>query len=106
MNSPSDNTPTSRSAEEEELLSRVTIQFPCDNYPVKIIGEAGGDYHDEVLKIVEIHAPGFDRETVSMRDSRNGRFVSVTVSITATGEPQLKALFEDLKQHPSVHMVL
>lgn len=82
------------------------IEFPCENYPVKIVGDAAPDYHEQVLSMVEIHAPGFDRQSVEVRDSRNGRFCSVTVRITATGEPQLQALFEELKKHPSVRMVL
>lgn len=82
------------------------IAFPCENYPIKIVGEAAPDYREVVLEVVEVHAPGFDRETAEVRDSRNGRFRSVTVRITATGEPQLKAMFEDLKQHPLVRMVL
>jgi putative lipoic acid-binding regulatory protein len=84
----------------------VTIQFPCKDYPIKIVGEAAPDYRERVLDIVEKHAPGFDRTTVTVRDSSNGRYCSVTVRITATGEPQLKAMFEDLKQHPAVRMVL
>ena len=82
------------------------IEFPCENYLIKIVGEAGRDYDAAVLEMVELHAPGFDRELVTIRDSSNGRYCSVSVRITATGEPQLKAIFEELKRHPSVRMVL
>lgn len=84
----------------------VKIEFPCEGYLIKIVGEASLDYESLVLATVEEHAPGFDRSTVSVRNSKNGRYQSVTVQITATGEPQLKAMFEDLKQHPQVRMVL
>jgi len=86
--------------------SSVRIEFPCENYPIKIVGEASPDYERLVLEAVESHAPGFDRSGATIRDSKNGRYCSVTVKITATGEDQLKALFEDLKRQPLVRMVL
>ncbi|MGQ9425073.1 HP0495 family protein [Gilvimarinus sp. F26214L] len=82
------------------------IEFPCHDYPIKVMGDAGAELHDWVITVMERHAPGFDVSKVTIRDSRNGRFQSVTVFITATGEPQLKALFEDLKQLDAVKMVL
>ena len=39
-------------------------------------------------------------------DSRNGRFQSLRVTITATGNDQLQALFASLKATGRVHMVL
>lgn len=86
--------------------SSVRIEFPCEGYPIKIVGEASPDYERLVLEVVAIHAPDFDRSSVTVRDSKNGRYCSVTAKITATGEPQLKALFEDLKLQPLVRMVL
>jgi uncharacterized protein len=43
---------------------------------------------------------------VTVKDSSGGRFASVNLTIWATGEPQLKALFDDLKASGRVHMVL
>ncbi|MBK9469485.1 MAG: DUF493 domain-containing protein [Pseudomonadales bacterium] len=84
---------------------RVRIEFPCD-YPVKIVGDAADDFRCVVEAIVERHAGGFARELTTERFSANGRFVSVTVTIVATGPAQLQALFEDLKSTGRVHMVL
>lgn len=81
------------------------IEFPCD-YPIKVMGHACEEFRDHVITVMTRHAPGFDREAVTVRDSRNGRFQSMTVTITATGEPQLKAIFEDLKTCTHVQMVL
>lgn len=82
------------------------IEFPCPDYPIKAMGDAGQDFHEFVISVMERHAPGFDQTKISVRDSRNGRFQSVTVVITATGEAQLKAIFEDLKTSPKTKMVL
>ncbi len=81
------------------------IEFPCD-YPVKIVGDATTDFRSLVEDIVERHAAGFARADTTERFSANGRFVSVTVAIVATGPEQLQALFEDLKATGRVHMVL
>ncbi|EPC03510.1 hypothetical protein L861_18400 [Litchfieldella anticariensis FP35 = DSM 16096] len=81
------------------------VEFPCD-YPLKIVGDAADDFRDVVVDIVETHAPGIDRNRVSVVDSRNGKFQSVRVTITATGHAQLEALFASLKATGRVHMVL
>ena len=82
------------------------ITFPCDDYPIKIMGQASAAYREVVLSIIHKHAPGFDLEKVTVRDSRKGNYQSLTVFITATGTDQLTAIFEDLKKHPSTRMVL
>jgi len=81
------------------------IEFPCD-YTIRVIGNAAPDFKEFVVEVVEQHAPGICETDVSMKDSREGRFASVQLKIVATGEPQLKALFEDLKASGRVHMVL
>lgn len=81
------------------------IEFPCD-YPIKVMGRAAPGLHSLVMEVMERHAPGFDETTVSIRDSRHGNFQAITVVITATGEAQLSAIFEDLKHNPLVQMVL
>lgn len=82
------------------------IEFPCEDYPIKVMGDAGDEFNAFVLNVMERHAPGFNRDAVTVRDSRNGRYQSVTVFITATGESQLKAIFEDLKTSTMTKMVL
>lgn len=82
------------------------IEFPCEDYPIKVMGENTTEYREVVLSIMQTHAAGFDMEKVTVRDSRNGNYQSITVFIEATGEVQLKAIFEDLKKHPSTRIVL
>lgn len=81
------------------------IEFPCD-YSIKVIGHAAPDFKQFVIDVVRCHAPELNEDTVSLNDSRNGRFTSVRLTIVATGEPQLKALFEELKASGRVEMVL
>lgn len=87
-------------------VSAPKIEFPCERYPIKVIGEAGEGFSDLVIEIMQRHAPDFDATTLVVRDSRNGRFLSVQVLITATGVDQLQAIHTDLKASGRVHMVL
>jgi putative lipoic acid-binding regulatory protein len=41
-----------------------------------------------------------------MRTSREGNYLSVTATITATSREQLDALYRELTSHPLVTMVL
>lgn len=81
------------------------IEFPCD-YPVKVLGRNVTEFRSLVLEIFERHAPGFDQQTITVRDSRKGNFLSMTVTITATGPEQLEALHQDLRATGIVQMVL
>ncbi|MEL7399124.1 MAG: DUF493 domain-containing protein [Pseudomonadota bacterium] len=82
------------------------IEFPCENYPVKIMGDAGDQFHSFALEVMQRHAPGFDQSRITIKNSRNGRFQSITVFITATGVDQLEALHNELQTSDMTKMVL
>ncbi len=81
------------------------IEFPCD-YPIKVLGRNVSEFETIILEVFERHAPGFSRERMTVKASRQGTFASITVFITATGEPQLQALHEDLLATGLVKMVI
>lgn len=82
------------------------IEFPCELYPVKIIGDHCADYVQTVLDVVCAHAPEFDPASADQQMSSNGRFCSVRVRITAQSEEHLGTLNEALRQTGKVRMVL
>ncbi len=82
------------------------IEFPCADYPVKIMGEHSDGYQSKVLSVVEQYAPGFARDKIRVRVSSKGSFRSITVLITATGVDQLQALHTALTAIPETKMVL
>ena len=82
------------------------IEFPCERYPIKVIGSAGEGFSELVIEVIRRHAPDLDASTLVMRDSRNGNFLSVQVLITATSVEQLQAIHVDLRATGRVHMVL
>ena len=81
------------------------IEFPCD-YPIKVLGRSSSEFRDIIFEVFERHAPGFDRTTITVKDSAKGTFTSLTITIIATGKPQLEALHQDLMATGHVQMVI
>lgn len=82
------------------------IEFPCENYPIKVIGSASDSFAPDVVAIVRRHDAGFEAESLVEQASSRGNYTSLRLLIRATGEEQLKALHADLMSHPQVKMVL
>ena len=90
---------------EETLL-----KFPTP-FPIKAMGRMKGDGADSsfaqtVLAIVQKHATDFDANTMEMRPSKQGTFISVTATINAQSKAQLDAIYRELSAHPQVLMAL
>ncbi len=81
------------------------IEFPCP-YPIKVMGDGAPDFKMFVYDTIKKHADDLEFEGITVRESRTGKFHAVTVTIEATGKPQLEAIFESLKKSGRVKMVL
>ena len=81
------------------------IVYPSD-FPIKVMGPAAPGFVPAVVAVVQRHAPDFDPATVETRSSREGKYTSLTATVTATSREQLDALYKDLCDHPMVVMVL
>ena len=81
------------------------IEFPCA-YPVKIVGENRDSFAETVVELTRRHAPEITTADVQIRASRAGNYCAVTITIRATGEPQLRELHNTLKAYPLVRLVL
>ncbi|HET8710968.1 MAG TPA: DUF493 domain-containing protein [Spongiibacteraceae bacterium] len=81
------------------------IEFPCP-YPLKIIGHATEDFREFVVSVLARHTESGFEETIDVRASSGGKFVSVRVTIVATGEEQLRNIFTELKASGRVQTVL
>jgi putative lipoic acid-binding regulatory protein len=89
------------SGEQQETL----LEFPCD-FPLKVMGVRSDDFAQTVVDIVLKHAPDYRAETVEMRLSGSGTYLSVTCTIRAVCKAQLDALYRELSGHPAVKVVL
>ena len=77
------------------------LDFPC-RYPVKAMGRADADIEQTVWRIVSQHAPSTASDDIQVRPSRNGRFLSVTVTIIAESRTQLDAMYAELQAHQAI----
>lgn len=59
-----------------------------------------------VTEIVRRHAPDLGEGAIATRESRNGSYVSVTVTITAYSRAQLDAIYRDLNADERILMTL
>ncbi len=81
------------------------LTFPCV-FPLKVMGRREDGFAQTVSEIVLRHAGDFSPHTIEMRTSKNGRYLSLTVTINARSREQLDALYTELSGHPLVMMVL
>ncbi|MFT4173616.1 MAG: DUF493 domain-containing protein [Rhodocyclaceae bacterium] len=81
------------------------LEFPCD-FPLKIMGQRHDEFAQTVLEVVLRHAPDFDGNTMEMRPSSRGNYLSLTCTVRATSKPQLDDLYRELSSHPMVKVVL
>lgn len=60
------------------------------------MGRAGDALRHTVVEIIEKHSGPVDDEAIRTTPSRNGRFVSLTITIEATSRAQLDDIYQDL----------
>jgi putative lipoic acid-binding regulatory protein len=87
--------------EEEETL----LEFPCD-FPIKVMGKAESGFEAMVVELISRHASGITETAVNSRNSKGGKWVSVTVTLRAESKAQLDAIYQDLSAHEKVVMAL
>jgi putative lipoic acid-binding regulatory protein len=90
---------------DDEPPRETLLTFPCV-FPIKVMGRREDGFAQSVSELVQRHADDFNPGTLEMRPSRNGRYLSLTVTINARSKAQLDALYSDLTKHPMVMMVL
>lgn len=81
------------------------LKFPTD-FPVKIMGEKREGFAHAMIEVVQHHAPDFQAETMELRASSNGKYLSLTCTIRATSKAQLDDLYQEITAHPWVSMAL
>ena len=90
---------------DKQVQQRPKIKFPC-LYPLKIIGHSVENFKETVTSQIERHTGPIDPDLIAIKSSRKNNYVSVNITIAATGKEQLSKIFEDLKKIKSVKMVL
>ena len=81
------------------------IDFPT-SFAIKVMGHNDVDFEAHALSLVGRHTDGVAPLSVASRASKNARFVSVTIEITATSRAQLDAIYQSLSDDARVVMAL
>ena len=81
------------------------LEFPCD-FPIKLMGRKTDEFELTVRSLIEIHTGPIDDNAVRSSLSKNGRFVSVTITVTASSKQQLDNIYQDATDHIDVLMAL
>ena len=58
------------------------IEFPCA-FPIKAMGLAADDFDTLVVSLVRLHATDLSEGAVKTKASANGKYLSVTVTVSA-----------------------
>ena len=92
--------PTTPSSSSDSL-----IVYPSQ-FPIKVMGEKTEGMVHAITRIACAFDPSFDANTIELRESKGGKYLSVTITITATSREQLDELYRTLSTHPMVKVVL
>ncbi len=81
------------------------LEFPCD-FPIKVMGLASADFDLLVVELVLKHVTALREGAVQTRASKQGKYTSVTITVEATSQAQLDAVYQELSGHARVLMAL
>ena len=81
------------------------IPFPSA-FPVKVMGLQTDGFEAAVVAVARQFDPGFDVAGIERRPSSGGKYLGLTLTITATSRAQLDELYRTLSTHPLVKVVL
>ncbi|MDF1481190.1 YbeD family protein [Extensimonas sp. H3M7-6] len=81
------------------------LTYPAP-FPIKVMGAKSEAFVAAVTELAQRFDPSFDSSRVALRDSRTGKYLGITLTITATSRTQLDDLYRALTSHPLVQIVL
>ena len=107
MSLPPENTPGAEpepvvdaSARKESLIDYPSL------FPIKVMGVKADGFIHAITLIARQFDPAFDASTIELRESKGGKYLGVTITVTATSREQLDELYRTLSTHPMVKVVL
>ncbi|WP_341503381.1 DUF493 family protein YbeD [Gallaecimonas sp. GXIMD4217] len=79
------------------------LEFPCQ-FPFKVLAQADEHLAEQVVAVVQQHAPG--DYSPEIRPSSKGTYISVTVQVTVTSKDHVESLYKALGAIEKVKYVL
>ena len=81
------------------------IDYPSQ-FPIKVMGAHVEGFVEAIVSVAQQFDPSFDAASVEKRPSSGGKYLGVTITVTATSREQLDELYRTLTTHPMVKVVL
>lgn len=81
------------------------IEYPSQ-FPIKVLGANVEGFAEAIVAIARRFDPAFDVATLERRPSAAGKYLGLTITITATSREQLDELYRTLSTHPMVKYTL
>ena len=82
------------------------LEFPCE-FPLKIMGNNHPEFIEMMCDLVSKHINhDITHEAINHRQSSSGKFLSLTLTITAENKQQLDIIYQELYDHVDVKMTL
>jgi len=78
-------------------------QFPCE-FSFKAMTLAIDDIENHIVSAIQKHVPG--DYSASLKESKGGKYLSVTVKIHLTSKQQLEAVYKEVHAVEGVKMLL
>jgi putative lipoic acid-binding regulatory protein len=87
------------------VTNETLLEFPCD-FPIKIMGRESDEFRALARELVEKHTGPLADEAIVSSLSRNGAFVSVTVTVVAQTQQQLDDIYREVTSNDEILMAL
>ena len=81
------------------------FKFPCE-YTIKAFGLKQPNLEESICSIIEHYVGKLHKNQVSIKNSSEGKYVSITIRIIATSRQQLDSINADLQKSPLVSYLL
>jgi putative lipoic acid-binding regulatory protein len=81
------------------------LTFPCD-LAIKVFGRNARELRNAALAIVRTHSPDVGEDAVVERVSRQGTYLSLTITVRVESRAQADAIYSALSAHDDILMVL
>jgi uncharacterized protein len=75
-------------------------------FPIKVLGQNVDGFEAAIAHVARQFDPDFDASTITKKDSSGGKYLGLTITITAISREQLDELYLTLSTHPMVKWVL
>ncbi|MGQ4005110.1 DUF493 domain-containing protein [Francisellaceae bacterium CB300] len=90
----------------EAIQNKETLfEFPCQ-FPIKIMANPEKETTQFILNVFEKYVPEYDKIDFKIKESKTGKYISITAIFEAQSKDQLDNIYRDISGHSEVHMVL